>query len=198
MGFIVLEDNRMGWERLIEELNIRLSKENFGRYWCYWFSNLEEIKKVVGMYWIGIGGVNYLNPVNLKVYKKVEFANGITFLGLGMDKDCVSPGSSLAIDYYWQLKKRPSKNLAVFVHFLKDKEVIFQGDHNFLVQYPIGLKINPEYIFREHYSLVIPKNIPAGVYKIVIGLWLPGKGGRISITDTKRTTAEIGEIKITE
>lgn len=191
-AFIISDSNREGWEELISEFKINLSRKNFGRYWCYYLETSDFPANFSSIYWIGVSGVSvdrwmyYFKPENRL---DTRFANGGILLGVTFDKHAVSPGSKMRIDYFWKLKRRP-RNTAVFVYAMKEDKIVFQGDYEFSISYPHD-------IFRERHILKIPSDIQPGDYEIFAGLWIPKNGKRIYIKGTRATKVKIGSITIT-
>jgi len=253
-GFVLEEDNKEGWDRLINEFRIPLARKRFGRYWCYYFGNLTVKEKVFfkglkSIYWIGITGIKvdlfkyaaicfkrgiicerndrdkdavywYKQALNnfpeyeaymrLKALgedvslwkgyfipehpKEIRFANGVTFLGITIDEKDAACGYIDEIDFFWKFKKKPHKNIVLFLHFMKGEKIIFQGDHFFPCRTVENVGIQPKDIFREHYLLKIPGDIKPGAYDIIAGLWIPKEGKRIRIIGAKKTAVNIGTL----
>lgn len=129
----------------------------------------------------------------------LKFSNGVDFLGYSVRSQNLKRGRFVRIEYFWEMGVNPIDNISVFVYFMKDGNIIFQDDHNFLFNYRRPLKLYAGDRYREATKLKLPENIEPGTYKIVIGLWDKTNNKRIAFKDMngkKDTKAYIGEIKI--
>jgi hypothetical protein len=116
---------------------------------------------------------------------RVDFGDEIRFDGITLPEMPVAAGSTVDIAYFWHCSDKVSaQDWAVFVHFVdRDGKVVFQDDHVLLegesiVDQPWAVQ------FKEQRQLHIPAELPAGNYRIRIGVYartgnhkrLPAKG----------------------
>lgn len=127
-----------------------------------------------------------------KVAKKIEFKNGITFLGYTL----FQYEDKLYTNYYWHIPENIPKNIGVFVHFNRSDKIIFQGDHEFLFHYPKPIVPVQGHIFVETGYVKLSDTIAPGVYEIVFGLVDVHTGKRIKSKKGSLTKFEIGTVKI--
>lgn len=194
VGFIIDISNENSWERLLKDLDISLNRKRIGRYWVYWSNR--EIENLFGMYWIGIGAVNFLNNIKPAILYNVEFKNGVEFIGFNLRGDRFFRGEQILMEYFWKLDRKINRDTAVFIHFIKDDKVIFQGDYKFLEGYQLDLSFDRRYIYREKPFIKIPLDIPRGSYKVMIGLWDISKRKRIGIVGRPISHIQLCEIEI--
>lgn len=86
------------------------------------------------------------------------------------------------------------KDYTIFVHFRRGRDIVFQNDHKPIEglyntsQWPEGEKV------KEGYEVSAPRDIEAGMYKIIIGLWDPKKGERLKVKGEKgKDEVEMGK-----
>ncbi len=99
---------------------------------------------------------------------------------LQINKKSAEMGTPVEITYSFSTKKdyvALNKNWTVFVHFLDPKRVRrFQDDHE-------PPKPTAEWRAGGNYNytrtVFVPRNIPAGEYRVVTGIYFPGKGERL-------------------
>lgn len=140
-----------------------------------------------------------------KIKIEAIFKDGVKFLGYtinpvrksfsnGVNERKFYPGESIRIKYFWELLNWQESNISVFVHFIKDGKIAFQGDYPFLGKYLRPVEPLAGEIFVDITFVNIPRDVEPGIYKIVIGLWNPQTGERVSLKVNKR----IKEIKVGE
>ena len=102
-------------------------------------------------------------PVQPETPLEVQFGDGSLLLGATQRPRNIPAGEPILLRLYW--KSLPQQRAHVFIHFMQDDEVVFQGDHT--------LDERPE-----QYDLYIPvpENVPPGEVTVHIGLHIPGRG----------------------
>lgn len=211
-------------EELLQYFDLLLDKVYFGDYICYRFKELNSWQRYFlenqrCLYWLGITMAKtniYLYNQILASYgarsnkkqllkfkhlcqpqieRNVVFKNGITFLGYRL----FQYKGRLRISYYWKTPSTIPEGLVVFVHFTKDRKIIFQGDHPLLENYPKPIIPLKDWIYVERYWVDVPPETGPGIYKINLGLYMPDKKGRrIRIKypgNLKSSSAEVGKVK---
>lgn len=126
------------------------------------------------------------------VKKAAEFKNGMTFLGYRIFRH----NDILRIDYYWKTSRKLSDYTVVFVYFIKDGKIVFQGDYPLSFEYPNPIINLRNWVFIERSRVYIPKDIESGKYEIQIGLYMPDKGGRRIRAKDLETKITIGEFTL--
>ena len=139
---------------------------------------------------VGLGDVevrgrprNFVSPAiqNPAAYR---LGNDIAFLGSELEKVIVRPGDTLNLTLFWQALNQVDRSYTVFVHLLgSDGQVVAQQDS------PPGGGASPtsswvpaEYI-TDMYQLVVKPDLPAGEYRIEIGMYDPATGVRLPVVD---------------
>lgn len=134
-----------------------------------------------------------------RIKRCIIFKNNVGFIGLTMNNAAYKKGDIIKIDYFWRVygKAVPS-NLDVFVYFIKDGAICFQNDHAFLAKYSGMMRVFDDEIFRESFRIGIPKDVPAGEYKIYIGLWQSDIKKRIYSNKSRESKFMVAKITIRE
>jgi hypothetical protein len=139
----------------------------------------------------------------LKVTRPVQYifalilAAAIALAGCRSEKGTVVPnvqinkksaemGTPVEVTYSFSTKKdyvALQKDLVVFVHFLDPKRNIrFQDDHNPPIK---TSEWRPGGNYHYTRTVFIPKNIPAGEYKVTAGIYNPAGNGERLVLDAK-------------
>lgn len=115
----------------------------------------------------------------------VEFAGSLTLWRFLIRRE---QPRTLSLDLRWQVEK-PLGDWRVFIHFVDSAgEIRFQGD------YP--LKGAMPDLFGFVYSrrvVVVPAEVPDGVYGVRLGVWSPGDGARLQLTQFRGCQRDSGE-----
>lgn len=99
-----------------------------------------------------------------------------------INKKSAEMGTPIEVTYSFSTKNNyvaMNKNWTVFVHFIDPKRVLrFQDDHE--PPKPTSeWRANGNYNYTR--TLFVPRNIPAGEYRVVAGLYIPAKGERMPL-----------------
>ena len=94
------------------------------------------------------------------------------------------PGQSLDLTLFWSPRGRPTKDYTAFVHLLDSKgQLLGQADSPPTSgKYPTSVWDAGEAIADLH-TLSIAADLPAGEYKVAIGLYDPQTGQRVQTLD---------------
>ena len=112
------------------------------------------------------------------------FADQIGLLGYNLSDHTLVPGQSLDLTLFWSPRGRPTKDYTAFVHLLDSKgQLLGQADSPPTSgKYPTSVWDAGEAIADLH-TLSIAADLPAGEYKVAIGLYDPQTGQRVQTLD---------------
>jgi hypothetical protein len=106
-------------------------------------------------------------PVNADLEDK------LTYLGLDVDTDTVTPGKAFTLTHYWKVNKAVGDDWKIFIHLEvpDSKKSHLNADHT-----PIGGKYPVSYwkpgeIIRDIHRVSVPQNWPANTVEIYVGAW---------------------------
>jgi hypothetical protein len=105
-------------------------------------------------------------------------------LGGAVIGDRLIPGKELRVILDWQAVAIPGQNYTVFVQLLDEASRV-RAQHD--GQPGDGMLITTtwapgEYVHDEH-RLVLPQDLPSGDYRLIVGMYLPESGERLSVYD---------------
>ena len=112
------------------------------------------------------------------------FADQINLQGYSLSDHRLTPGGSLNLTLFWSPRGRPTLDYAVFVHLL-DSEGQLRGQADSPPKsgkYPTSVWDAGEVIDDLH-TLSLDPDLPAGEYRLVIGLYNPETGQRVRTLD---------------
>jgi 4-amino-4-deoxy-L-arabinose transferase-like glycosyltransferase len=105
-------------------------------------------------------------------------------------------GQSLTIGLYWQTLKTPGRDYTTFLHLLNsDGKIVAQVDLPPFAGTRPTSTWQPGQLVRDEYPLSLPGNLPAGQYRVVVGLYLPD-GPRLNLADG-RIEADMFNLEVT-
>ena len=113
-----------------------------------------------------------------------SFTDQIDLLGYNLSDRQFASGESLDLTLYWSPRGRPTHDYTVFVHLLDSSgQLRGQADSPPMAgKYPTSVWDAGEVIADLH-TLSLAPDLPAGEYKIAIGLYDPETGQRVPIVD---------------
>jgi hypothetical protein len=122
----------------------------------------------------------------------VAFAEGITLTGCTWQEETAVAGQTIFFTLYWQAEAIPAQDYTVFIHLLDaNRNWIAGADgppvNNF---YPTGLWQPGDWIDDDRH-LTIPDELSAGHYPVLIGLYDPDSGERLTRLDGSGDFVEI-------
>lgn len=132
--------------------------------------------------WVERGG-----PPEADIPAAAEFAEGLELLGLSADWHASS--RELTLDWHWRVPAGfDLKRWSLFVHFLRDGDLVFQDDHNpGHVVPPEAAEVAPLDRYLTHRRrLRVPEGV-AGEVVIRTGWLDPSRGKRIRVRSAFRT-----------
>ena len=113
--------------------------------------------------------------------QSASWTNGAELLGYRIADKAVSPGDELDVMLYWRAPKPLDKDYKVFVHVLKDGQVIAQHDAEpELSGYPTT-RWPAGQIIPDRHPIQIPPEAQPGRYSVMVGLYDPASGARAQL-----------------
>lgn len=126
------------------------------------------------------------------------FENGVRLLGMQIPSKPVAQGGQFSARYFWDVPEGSGENAPkAFVHFLAENGKIgFQDDHRLPARGDVR-----DMVVRS--SVRVPRNAPAGKYRVKAGLFYPDKPeresrlqARFNFPQSKRAVYVPAELKI--
>ena len=117
-------------------------------------------------------------------YLPATFADQIDLLGYSLSDHRLVPGGSLDLTLFWSPRGRPTHDYTVFVHLL-DSQGQLRGQADSPPRsgkYPTSVWDAGEFIADLH-TLSLPPDLPAGEYRLAVGLYDPQSGERVYTLD---------------
>jgi hypothetical protein len=107
----------------------------------------------------------------------VQFPDGLQLVGLSISPRPLKPGAAMQVESFWRCPPgRQSGPEAAFVHFSRDG-VRFQADHPLDFE-ELAEQLDP-WIFVLRTEATVPDGIPAGAYRLEVGVYRPETGRRL-------------------
>jgi 4-amino-4-deoxy-L-arabinose transferase-like glycosyltransferase len=137
------------------------------------------------------------NPQDYQIQRPTDVKLGNDIRLIGADyPDSLQAGGTLNLALYWQANNTPPHNYTVFVHLLDENDKIASQ----LDLPPLGgtrptSLWRPGEITRDDYPLPLPANLADGKYRIVVGMYEPPNGARLTLTDGS-DSIEVGTVSI--
>jgi len=110
--------------------------------------------------------------------------NGLALKGFTLSPQPVRPGETLLVNLFWTTNQVVSENYMVFAHLLDEQGQIVAQNDAFprAGAYPVPWWQPGESIEDSH-ALVLPPDLPTGLYQLVVGLYQPDSGLRLPMRD---------------
>jgi hypothetical protein len=128
----------------------------------------------------------------MDVETQVRFGEDIVLAGYDQSPEQARPGDSVTIRFYWQASGLPHDNYSLFIHLtpLDDDSVRAQVDGSPAVpERPTLTWEDPnETLISPAYTLTIPADLPAGEYRVLVGLYNYTTGERLTVRDAEGNT----------
>jgi 4-amino-4-deoxy-L-arabinose transferase-like glycosyltransferase len=123
----------------------------------------------------------------MDVATQIGFGEDIVLVGYDQSAEDVKPGESVTLRFYWQAAALPDDNYSLFVHLtpLDEDTVLSQADGSPAVpERPTLTWDDPgETLISPAFTLKIPADVPAGDYRVMIGLYNYTSGQRLAVRD---------------
>jgi hypothetical protein len=179
--------------------DVRWDYEGFVQRWLYHHCQLLETRDIEGFRWL-IYRPTIVSLEDIEHPLDLELGGTLRLKGyeseipeLGPDKPVpVAPGKAIRLTLYWQAVGEVETAYAVFIHLVDDHGHIYAQ----IDSPPRGgdfptLEWMPGDVIRDPYSFVVPRSVPPGDYSLVVGMYDPATGTRLSIVDS--TAAHLGD-----
>ncbi len=116
------------------------------------------------------------------VRQQAVWTNGAELLGYRIADKSMRPGDELDVTLYWRTQQPLDKDYKVFVHVLRDGQVVAQHDAEpDLGGFPTSRWRTGEVVTDWH-PIQIPPEAQAGSYSVMVGLYDPASGARARLT----------------
>jgi arabinofuranosyltransferase len=144
------------------------------RFWVATHSIIGEQEAIVyDMTW------PYLATANPQVSQPAAFGEAIQLLGYDLTLP-TEPAEPLSLTLYWQSLAPIGEGYDVFVHVIgEDGTIVAQADQQPVAGLAPTHRWQPGDIIRDPYTLPLPADLPAGSYRLQIGLYLRDTGARL-------------------
>ncbi len=117
----------------------------------------------------------------------IQFGDAIHLMGYDQNNSSVKPGDTVTLRFYWQATSTPADNYSLFIHLVAPDNVqpLAQADGAPAVPERPTLSWNDpsETLISPPFSLSIPADLPAGDYRVQIGLYNYVNGQRLPVQD---------------
>ncbi|MCQ3974958.1 MAG: hypothetical protein DPW09_16080, partial [Anaerolineae bacterium] len=122
--------------------------------------------------------------------------NGLALQGYSLSSPPARPGETLLVNLFWTTNQAVSENYIVFAHLLDEQgQIVAQNDALPRAgAYPVPWWQPGESIEDSH-ALVLPPDLPTGLYQLVVGLYQPDSGLRLPLSDAS-DSYRVGQLEI--
>ncbi|MFQ5885955.1 MAG: ArnT family glycosyltransferase [Anaerolineae bacterium] len=121
-------------------------------------------------------------------------------LGYDLEVKEARPGDTLHLTLYWQAQREMDEDYTVFVHLIDEQGGIWGQKDGWPEGgfYPTSFW-DPGEVVRDQYDLVIDPQVPAGLYRFEVGLYLLATGERLPIIEKGEVVGDriiLGEVEV--
>ena len=133
-----------------------------------------------------------VSPMDIEHPLEVRLGSSVDLLGYDSSPAPVIPGGELSVTLYWRARSAMDRDYTVFVHLLDGNgRIVAQRDgqpgDGF---YPTSIW-DPGEVVPDEYAIIVPPDLPAGDYEVVVGMYYFPTGERLPIVDS--FGAEMGD-----
>lgn len=112
------------------------------------------------------------------------FVQGIRLLGYQFDRPAARPGEALTLALFWQAEQPVQQPYTVFTHLLDGDEAVVVGQDNPPCRGTCPTTTwQPGEVLRDEYTWRLPATLPAGQYRVQVGLYAPDTLARLPLRD---------------
>ncbi|GIW00096.1 glycosyltransferase family 39 protein [Roseiflexus sp.] len=155
-------------------------------------------RRLQPLYTVRIHGINYAYvyqvPPPVAQPLKADFGEAIHLRGYDLDASAIRSGGALTITLEWQARAPVDNDYVLFIHVLNDRaERVAQID------VPLGTDHWPSRTWRAGrcfstlYRVPLPFDLPAGTYRLAMGVYDPHTFARLSLRTDGERAADAGE-----
>jgi 4-amino-4-deoxy-L-arabinose transferase-like glycosyltransferase len=123
----------------------------------------------------------------MQIETRFTFGDTIRLVGYDYNDKTAKPGDVLTLHFYWQAMTMPTDNYSLFIHVVPEDEytILAQGDGApASPDRPTLLWSDPgETLISLAFDIALPPDLPAGEYRVMIGLYNYLDGARLPIKD---------------
>jgi len=124
-----------------------------------------------------------LHPIDVVLPEAVVYEDRtetINLLGYDASVETVKPGETVAISLYWQPVQDLSINYTSFVHLVNSAgQGVTQSDHRPGGDFYPSSYWQPGETLRDQHTLALPADLPAGTYRLQVGMYYQPEPGVI-------------------
>jgi hypothetical protein len=115
----------------------------------------------------------------------VNFGRQIALIGYDLPETVVRPDETIRLTAYWKAQTSLQINYQVFVHLqAEDGRLVAQSDKLNPGEFPTK-QWPPDRYVRDEHEIALPADLPAGRYRLSVGLWVAGDGWRVPVLDDR-------------
>lgn len=117
-------------------------------------------------------------PISRSIGLPLAFGDQLELIGYDVRKPVVEPGKNIRLTTYWRAKERGLAPLSFFVHVLNDQgDIVEQWDgYSYAPRY-----VQPGDIIVQVHFIPVSTQLPAGHYRLQLGLYQSLTGQRVPI-----------------
>ncbi len=136
------------------------------------------------------------NPVS------ANFAGYVSLLGYDLPQRRVQPGGTIPVTLYWQARRTIGADLIIFNHLLDQDQQIWGGRDRKAREIYSTILWAPGEIVTDAFNLQVESNAPAGIYQLLVGLYLPVGEAPVSLPllqngeFSQATSVSLGPVKV--
>jgi hypothetical protein len=131
----------------------------------------------------------------------VQFANIVRLRGYDLSASTVLPGDEIAIRIYWQASEPPAADYQQYIHLssmdVHDALAQTDGPPSLPTRMTSSWTDPEETIVGAEYRLTIPDDLPAGTYRLLVGLYDLNTGQRLN-ADNGEEYSKLATITVSE
>ena len=122
---------------------------------------------------------------------EANFGNLVRLIGYDLETGRAYPGGRLPLTLYWQALNPIPASYHVFAHLESDSGPVAQADGIPVCwRYPTDLW-RPGQIIADQHAILLPPNLPSGLYSLQVGLYLPDNFQRLDVLDVAGNPAGV-------
>lgn len=131
---------------------------------------------------------------------KADLGDKVALLGYDLEMKEARPGDTLYLTLYWQAQREMDEDYTVFVHLVDEEGTIWGQEDGWPEGgfYPTSFW-DPGEVVKDQYDLVIDPQVPPGLYRFEVGLYLSTTGERLPIIERGKVVGDkiiLGEVEM--